>query len=394
MGSLNNTNTTAEIGRFEQYIELDPDNSLLWINLADLYSQANNQDKATACYEQCLHIDPGNPIARSRLASQWISQGRYQEAEEALRQLQTEIPHDPALQHNLGVVLFAQQRWQEAVTAFKSAQASGLDSTSNLLYIVRSLHHSGELTEAREAAQIWLKKAPGPDAEGYVALLEMDQGDMTSARKRAERVHRNAPDNVEAATVLGNFYLEQHQIETAERYFGNILASEPNNPRGWLGIGLTHLYRQHNNEAIESFERVLEYSPNHPGAQVTLGWAKLVNLDTQGAEAAFRQSIATNTDFGEAYGGLACALFFQQRNDEAYQAIKRAQALDDASYSAVFAKSLLLASQRDKRQGTKMLAELLQHTPQEGTGSLIDHIRVFLQQATPSESAPKPPQKE
>lgn len=376
----------AEIERFERYIEADPDNSLLWISLADLYSQAGKSDEATACYEKCLLLDPENQVAQSRLASQWIEQGRYREAETALRELQLNEPGSPVLSHNLGVALYAQQRWDEALEAFRQARLTGFEESNNLAYTVHCLYQSGAVEEALESAKEWLEKAPGTTTEGYIALLEMDQGNMSAARERAQRVLRQEPGNTDAAAVLGNLCLEEQQIDEAAHHFDTILASRQDNPRGWLGIALIHLYRQQTEQAVDALEKVLKLSPNHPGTLVTLGWARFVNQDIQGAEAAFRQAIDANHNFAEAHGGLACVLLFQRRTDEADQAIKRAFRLERKNFGATFAKSISLATEGRGEQGTRMLAQLLQQSPQVGAPPLIENLRVFLKQQGPRDS--------
>jgi cytochrome c-type biogenesis protein CcmH/NrfG len=184
--------------------------------------------------------------------------------------------------------------------------------------------------------------------------------------------------------------LEEQQVDTAINHFNTILATSPNNPRGWLGCGLVHLYRQQYSEAVDALERAAKLSPNHPGILVTLGWAKVVGQDIKGAETAFRQAIDTNHNFGEAHGGLACVLLFQQKQDEAEQSIKRALRLNPHSFGAIFAKSISLTLQGNKQRGVKMVAELLKQAPREGAPPLIDSIRIFMQQNAPHESDSKP----
>jgi tetratricopeptide (TPR) repeat protein len=386
MSQLNSHSDSAEIERFEHYIQADPDNTLLWISLADLYSMAGKSDEATACYEKCLLIDPHNQVAQSRLASLWIEQGRYQDAETALRELQRNEPESPVLHHNLGVALYAQQRWNDALDAFRCAQRAGLEDPNSLAYIVHSLHQSGAVNEALETARKWLEISPDAATEGYLALLEMDHGSIDTARERAERVLQEDPGNADASAVIGNWCLETQQIDSAEHYFDSILASRPNNPRGLLGVALVYLYRQQPVLAVEALEQVLKLSPNHPGILVTLGWARFVNQDIRGAETAFRQAIDINRNFGEAHGGLACVLLFQQRTDEANQAMKRAFRLDRHCFGAIFAKSISLTLLGKVDQGTKMLANLMQQSPQKGSPPLIENLRVFLHQQGPRDS--------
>src|SRR5213079_1577021 len=46
------------IARFRSYLELDPANPRLWINLGDLQHQSGNWNEAVECYETCLRHAP------------------------------------------------------------------------------------------------------------------------------------------------------------------------------------------------------------------------------------------------------------------------------------------------------------------------------------------------
>lgn len=382
---MNNSMAAAgsEIERYEGYIKLDPTNTLLWTSLADLYARAGRRDEAIACYEKCLILDPANAVAKSRLASTLIAQRRFAEAERMLLDLLKREPGDGALHHNLGVALYGQQRWDDALAAFRRADSAGLAEPVNLAYRVYSLHQADRLDEAMRAAHAWLERSPGPRTEGYVALLEMDHGDMQSARERAERVLSEQPDNADAAAVLGNFDLEEQAIDDAARHFERIVAADAGNPRGWLGLGLVRLYQQKHRDAIAALERVLKLSPGHAGTLVTLGWARLAGGDAVGAEAEFRKAVAANHNFGEAHGGLASALMMQGRCDEGEEAVKVALRLDRENFGALFAKSLSLTLRGKKELGQKLLAEVLQRPPQEGARPLIENIQIFMRRQGP-----------
>src|SRR5258706_2483348 len=107
------------IERFRGYLELDPANPRLWINLGDLQHRSGNWTEAVQCYETCLRHAPDDPIARARLAEVMISRHQFAKAETLLAGLLNETKRpDPALMHNLGLVLYHQRRFAEAELAF------------------------------------------------------------------------------------------------------------------------------------------------------------------------------------------------------------------------------------------------------------------------------------
>lgn len=367
-----------EIERYESYIKFDPENTLLWIQLGDLYHQTGKLDESVACFEKCLLLDEGNEIAQSRLANVLVTQHRFNEAESILKSLLEKHTDDPALLHNYGLTLFYQSQFKDAQQLFEKARLAGSNAPQTLAYIVYSLHKQTETEQALEVAQQWLKESPGPVTEGYVSMLEMDNGDMEQARLRAEEVLRDDQANPDANVVLGNWSVEQHNIDQAITHFQTAIEAEPDNPRCWQGLGLTYLYRQENDKAIAAIEKALELMPDYAVNHLIIGWAKLANQDAIGAEAAFRKSIECNRGYGEGHGGLAAALVLQNRLEEGRKQIKRALGLDPSSFGAIFAQSVTMTLKGKGEQGTKLLSKALMQQPVDRSKPVIEHIQEYL----------------
>ena len=79
-----------------------------------------------------------------------------------------------------------QHRWAEALDAFDRARDAGLDSSDLHRYRAHALHQLGRTDEAVEACRAWLERDPGGAARGYLAVLEMDRGQLAEAYRQAE----------------------------------------------------------------------------------------------------------------------------------------------------------------------------------------------------------------
>lgn len=385
-----NDTLALEIKRFEAYIQADPKNTMLWINLGDRHHQAGHIDEALACFEKSLSFNEDNMVARGRLASILITQHRFQEAEKILRQIIQQQGADIAIQHNLGLSLFYQSKFDEAFNTFSQARTAGLRTPKNLAYMVFALHKQNKTGEALELAEQWSQESPGHQTDGYISMIELDHGDMTTARTRATEVLKIQPDNPDANTVLGTWYTENQQIDKAEEHYNLVVKAEPNNPRGWQGLGLVHLYNQNYAESISALEKANNAMEGYPTNHLILGWAKLANMDIQGAEKSFRDALNANDNFAEAHGGLATALVYQNKLDEARIEIKKAIGLDAKGFGAVYAQSLTLQLRGKEQQATKVLAKVLQQAPTERSKPIINHIDDYLKaQAANATRLPK-----
>jgi tetratricopeptide (TPR) repeat protein len=209
------TEKEQAIGRCEAYLRHDPKNPVLLTMLGDLYHQAGRFDEALAHHQKCLADNPTHTLAFGRIANVQISQHRFHEAEQTLRQILDVGESDPALLHNLGLSLYYQQRWQEALDAFERARQLGLNDAKNALYRAYARHHLADVAGATEACQESLALAPSNTANGYLALLQMDSGDMLSAHELAQAVLAREPDNTDAALVEGMWFAEQQEPDRA-----------------------------------------------------------------------------------------------------------------------------------------------------------------------------------
>lgn len=366
------------IARHERYLAADPANPLLLRALGDLYHQAGQLEQALGCYEKCLAQDAGDAAAQSRIAGVRISQQRFAEAEQALQALIDRGDPDPVLFHNLGVSLYHQQRWADAAAALQKARDGGLEEPDTLRHLAYALHYLGDTARALEICDAWLRLAPSASAAGYRALLQMDDGDMAAAVASANEVLAAEPDNANANLVRGMWATEQLEIDDAAGRFERLTRAEPDDPRAWLGLALVQLYRQEHAAAIASFERALTFMPDNVGTIVALGWAQFTHNEIVAAEKTFRRAIGIERNFGEAHGGLAITLVWQNRRMEARREIALARRLDPKGFGLVYARSVLLALEGRRAQGEQLLAKNLERSVRPDGLTLVEGIRVFL----------------
>jgi Flp pilus assembly protein TadD len=229
-----------------------------------------------------------------------------------------------------------------------------------------------------------MELAPGPESEGYVSMLQMDHGDMEEAWQRAEAVLKIQPDNPDANVVMGTWRMEHQHADSALAHFQKVVEREPDNPRAWQGLGIVYMYRQDFAQAIRHLEKALELMPGHATNHLVIGWAKLAAQDFAGSEIAFHRAVAADRNFGEAHGGLACALVFQRKIDLARAEIAKARGLDPNGFGAVFAQSIILKLMGKEELSTKILTKLLEQTPLPRSKPLIGHIQDYLRTQGPA----------
>jgi len=351
------------IARFRSYLELDPTNPRLWINLGDLHHRSGNWSEAAECYQSCLRQEPDHPIARSRLAEVMISRHQFADAEALLSPLvQAATKPEPALLHNFGLALFHQRRFAEAENAFSAAQRAGLQSPQMTGYLVKALHQQGKTGPARELAALWAKMEPTEAVEGYRCLLDFDHGDFNLAHVRAKALLARNPDNPDAATIIAHGLLQDGDVAGADALFAKVERCEPDNTRALVGRSLVAIRGEQHEKAREILERAYALMPDNFGTLVILGWTRIAVNDAAGAEQYFRRALELNRAFSETHGGLAAAFALQGRRDEARREMKLAERLG-GSFGAGYADSILTGLDQGQAAGSERFRQRLAELP-------------------------------
>jgi Flp pilus assembly protein TadD len=380
----------ARIARFERYVELDPQNATVWVGYGDALHGAGLLDRAEEAFRKSLTLQPGNAVASARLAALDISRQNFTQAEHALRRLIDGGERHPVLRFNLGLALYYQRRFPEALEVFEGVAASP-EAPDARYYLVSCLHNLASLDEGIARAEAFLAERTSPKLQGYLALMLMDAGRMDEALVHARAVIAEVPDNPDAAAVLGTDSLERLEMEEAERHLQALVGREPRNVRGLQGLALVALHRQQHDDAIAWLTRARESDPGITGTLATLGWVHLTRHDYAHSERIFREGLEVDRSDAELHGGLAAALLFQHRLDEARQEIAKAFGLDKHCFGATVAQSVLLRLEGRERVASKLFADMLASSTREGGPTLLDGMLTFMrrQAASSRRGAPK-----
>lgn len=371
------TDIKNKIGQYEQYLKVDPQNFQLLINLGDLYHRISDFNKAVDCYQKSLNLNDSD-ITKGRLASIKITQHQFEDAEEILFELLKGDADNSTLQFNLGLAQYQQKKWSESETSFKAALDKGADRVRCLAYISRCLHHQHLFDNAKVICNDWIKQSNSTEAQGYLALLEMDSGQSERGREIAYEVLKDDPDNTDAGIVIGISDIEEQNIEAAIKRFEKVLSNEATHPRALFGMGLTHMHQQRHAQAIKLMEDASRQMPNDTGIKVAIGWSKTTQQDFKGAEAVFREVIRVDRNFSEGYGGLAYIMALQGKLDEARDAMQRAQWLDPGSFGAAASQSVILGIEKGTDNAIEYLANALEMPPAPDQKPIIEHVRTYL----------------
>lgn len=113
--------------------------------------------------------------------------------------------------------------------------------------------------------------APHPAVHQLLAVLDLQDGRLASAREHAARSLALRPDHVPTLLAMGDIALAQHDARAASRSYERAVALAPDQPEAWFKAALARQDLHDLDGAVAALERVLAASPERVDALVNYG---------------------------------------------------------------------------------------------------------------------------
>lgn len=176
-------------------------------------------------------------------------------------------------------------------------QAKPGPQADDALTQARSLAMEGKLAQSEEVLRSFERQHPSsPDAHfllGYVFFREGKPRDSLAEFTAGARARRPAADDFQ---IIASDYVLLHDYADAVKWFSEVAAEKPNDPRAWYLLGRAQYSNQSFQEAIASFQHALRLHPQDVEAENNLGLAWQGLNDTANAKTAFRTAIQWQGD--------------------------------------------------------------------------------------------------
>ena len=166
------------------------------LNLANLYTDLQQYEKAEAAYRQALRLQPQFIPAYVNFAQLLSNRGREQEADQLLAGGIGKMPDNATLHHALGLSLVRQKKLDAALQALAKASDLAPDNSRYAYVYAVALHSTGNIHQAlRVLEQTHAKHPADLDALFALATFNRDAGDREAARLYARKLQELMPGN-------------------------------------------------------------------------------------------------------------------------------------------------------------------------------------------------------
>lgn len=337
----------ASLDEAQKVQDLRPaDPAAHWL-VGRIHARRGEWEQAYAAYRKAVQLDPADVDAQEGLARALDQLGHGAEAKAAYQralELRTEaskktngragrnVPLDPAeVQDKLGTAYFNTGEYEKAIAAFEAALLLRPEDPTYLRHLGNAYYWQGK-KEQRPSTQLdraitEYEKArlTAPDDSLLLTVLGgayQESGRPADALRAYEEAVRAASCDDEALFLLASQYDAMGRSSEAEAAFQRLSELNPRQSAAWQWLATAAFMREDYKGAAELYRKAISADPKGDSADLYYGLASsLYSLgDFQGAEVAYRQTLALVPDDVATLAGWADSLAKLGRTDEAIAA--------------------------------------------------------------------------
>lgn len=217
------------VSNYKMSIELIPDRTETYKNLAFTYSQMKEIDLSVATYKKAIEIDPD----------------------------------DLELKHSLGMTYYNSQKYEEAVPCFQEVIDKGDKSIKEFTDAMVHLAFCYDLLEQPEKAMEVYKKAleESPNDKDLLfnlGRLYLNRENYEKAIESLDKVLEQDPNDFYGNMGMANSYLKMEEFEKAIPYYEKAVEIKPDNQNAWYNLGITYYRAGMPDKSKIAFEKAEE----------------------------------------------------------------------------------------------------------------------------------------
>jgi tetratricopeptide (TPR) repeat protein len=290
-------------------LQIEPRNTILLLNYANLLRKVKRNDEARKTYQQALTVDPSNAAALGALGFLSREMGDDDAARNYFQELAKKHPDDFVPYLALGDLYSETRQFPEAQESYEQAFKRAPDHP---LIVSSAMNAALEAHDPAQAKE-WLARAPEEVRQNPQVMREHERyltitGNYAESAELGYKVIEQLPKDREAIDYLAYDLLFLNRLDEAMDIVNRF---EPDLEKDYdlpLIAGHVSADRHEYQAAIDDFTQALELDPKMAVGYMNRGYVYNDMRLANKAEQDFREAIALNPQFGEAHLGLAYSL--------------------------------------------------------------------------------------
>ncbi len=220
-----------------------PNNPYYYFTTAQIERKKGNLDKTIVLLGKAIDLDPESIYLQRELATVYLQNKEGDKAIEVLEDLLKRHPNDVKALIIYGGTRQVRKENEDAIVAYE--RILSLDPKQRRVYsLLGNLYlQSGDDARAKATFDRLIKNFPGSyEGHYYLGQLNAKQGKTREAERQYQKALKLAPDRPEPRFELINLYKERGQTAEIIKLYEDVLQNDPNNIRAAVELGL--YYRQ------------------------------------------------------------------------------------------------------------------------------------------------------
>ncbi len=255
----------------------------------------------------------------------------YSRAEENLLKANELSDKNFEAMYQLGTLSLARHNFEEAIEWGNKAKEINPYNSAIRGVIFDALIETGKYDEAERTLQEMVDLKPDLNAYSRISYYRELRGDIegaiTAMRTAIKCGGPNAENTAWCRVQLGNLYLNQQQLDSAEAQYQTAIVEFPYFYQALLSLGKLQLIRNDLEGAVDMYKNAIESNPT-PDIMIALGDVYKIMGDNQKAEELYQDVRFINTVFKQngVDTDIELALFEADHNTDLKGALKDAEA--------------------------------------------------------------------
>ena len=234
---------------YNQVLKIDPNHSQALKNIAIIFINLKDYQKAKECYEKAVEIDPNSADAYYNLGIIFKELKEYQKAKSCYEKADNIQPNNTIIQTNLGIIFNDLGENQKAKDCYEKAIKINPDNGKAHYNLGVIYKDSGELQKAKICFKKVIEINPNEqETHNSLGVIFQELGEYQKAKDCYEKAIEIKPNYGDVYYNLGQLLHERGEYHLAENYFKKAIQIKPDDIRASNSL-LTNLYKM-NNQSI------------------------------------------------------------------------------------------------------------------------------------------------
>ena len=296
-------------------LRADPNQADALNLLGIVTGKQGRSDEAEALFRKAMVSNPSLAAAWANLAQLYKQRGDVERALQTLEEGLGHAPHDPRLLSETAMQLAERSQFSEAVRRLQAVPPAA--RTSDYWELLGQLYLSaGDFTQAEENLRRALQGKPDSvTALRQLAGIALKQGDPARAWQYLSRALRLAPNSPELLYEYAQVCLQDKLSSEAVLAMRKAVLMEPDRPEFSFFLGNALLETPDFHEALPYFRRYAELRPNDTQGHLSLGWALFLEKNFPEARQQLEETLRLDPKQADAWYHLGMIAY--ETNDDA-----------------------------------------------------------------------------